>query len=572
MRAPPFRLVIWSGLALGVVVAQPPRGLAYLWFAIAVSALVGAGLFVKRPPSRDLDRLIDPFRRLRILIVRPIGRHPWITAAVLFVAVALAAGLPWAGGIPNLGLHAWHDCESNLLQARLIAEGRLSRPGLEHPDFFRTIHVLVTPIYCSKYPPGYPALMAAGLLVGCVEWIPPILVGAAIAASWLFGRRILGPWLGLLGALALATCPLVMDLGMIQMSNTLCFLLGVLILGLWASRGRDPDVPRSRRGLLIGLLLAGMLVTRSLDAVALGLVLAVAHLSIHGLRRAASWRWVAMMCLGGLPGAVGLLAYHHATTGDWLHSPYMMYERQQNYLGQFLHEKVRPPPNLESLPVNVRKVAEEFNLPAQRAHTVRHLPVAVGVRFAWLSRDLCPALLLLPLAVLPAAFRCRASGPMLGICVGYFAVYLLHAFNQPRFLAPVLVGLVWAMLAGLAGVRPRRTASLLQVLFLLMLATSAFAAIHRQATSTFDVLTRRFHDLLATLPSGPKLIFVRYAPDHSYHREFVYNQPDLDRAEHVFAHDLGEQRNPELIAAYRDRRAVFLYDEAARSMRPYPSE
>ncbi len=567
MRVPTFRLVIWCCLALGVVVAH--RASASLWFAIAVSALVGAGLFAKRPPSRDLDRLIDSFRRLRILIGRPIGRHPWLTAAVLFVAVALATGLPWSGGIPNLGLHAWHDCESNLLQARLIAEGRLSRPGLEHPAFFRTIHVLVTPIYCSKYPPGYPALMAAGLRVGCVEWIPPILVGAAIAASWLFGRRILGRWLGLLGALALATCPLVIELGMIQMSNTLSFLLGVLILGLWASRAREPGVPSSRRGLLIGLLLAGMFVTRSLDAVALGLVLAVAHLSIHGLGRAAPWRWVAMIGLGSLPGAVGLFAYHHATTGDWLRGPYMMYEQQQNYLGQFLHEQVRPPPNLDSLPVNVRKVAEEFNLPAQRAHTAVHLPVAVGERFAELSRNLGHALLLLPLAVFPAAFRCRASRPMLGLCAGYFAVYLLHAFNQPRFLAPVLVGLVWAMLAGLAGVRPRRTAALLQVLLLLLLATSAFAAVHRQTTSGFDGQTRRFHDALATLPSGPKLIFVHYAPDHSYHREFVYNQPDLDRAEHVFAHDLGAQRNPELIAAYPDR-AVFIYDEAARSMRPYP--
>ncbi|MEE8384395.1 MAG: hypothetical protein V3S01_00570 [Dehalococcoidia bacterium] len=360
---------------------------------------------------------------------------------------------------------------------------------------------------------------------------------------------------------------MVILLATIQLSNTLCFLLGVLVLGLWLGQIRVR--PTSRRGLLIGLLLAGMFLTRSFDAVALGLVLIVAQFWVAGVRSSASWRWAAAVCVGGLPGGVGLLASHHATTGDWKESPYLIYERQQSYKGQFLQEALEPPPNFGNLPVNVRRIAEEFVAPAHRAHTLAHLPVAIGERLAELSRELGHAMLLLPLVALPVLWRCRAVRPVAGLCLGYFGFYLLYAFNSPRYMAPILAGLAWAMLAGLDSVRPRRWATLLQILLVLLLATGAFITVNTLIALPLDRETKDFHDAMAPLPAGRKLIFIRYAPDHDFNREFVYNQPDLDRAERILAHDLGDERNAELIAAYGDR-AAFLYDEAAGEMRPYP--
>ncbi len=592
------RLVIWLCLTAGIVIAH--RESVSIWFAAAVSVITGVFLFARQSPFHSLDNLVTSYRGLRISIARPLSRHPWAFAAALFVVATVATALPWRAGEPYLGMNPWHDSESYLLQARLIAEGRLSRPGLEHPEFFRTLHVLVTPVLCSKYPPGYPAVMAVGLLLGCVEWVPPVIVGLAIAASWLFGRRILGTWRALLATMVLATCPLVILLGMIQISNTLAFLLGVVVLGLWAGQARGR--PTGRRGLLIGVLLGVLFVTRTFDAVALGLAIVVAqfvvtgvkvraHNSVappsrrcghrqdacatevvgHSLRRAAFRRWLVMVCVGGVPGFLALLGYHHATTGEWLTSPYLIYEQQQNYTGHFLHEPVTPPPNLESLPVNVRRTAEEFNLPFLSSHTLRHLPVGTGERFAELSRVLGGPMLLLSLAVLPVAWRCRRARTLFGICVGYFALYLVHAFNQPRFMVPILPALAWAMLAGIQGVRPRRTGTLLQMLLVVLLANGMIQTIRTLTTAKLEEPLQYFPRALAELPAGPKLIFMRYEPTHSYHREYVYNEPDMDRAERILAHDLGDKRNKVLIAAYPDRR-VYLYDEAARRMRPNAPE
>lgn len=576
MTARRIRLIFCLVLMLGAVAAA--RESAFVWFVGPAAVLAAACLLAgcrppapiphtDRPFAGELQRVVDRYRRVRIAVARPIGRHPWITALVLFLVVAVGTSLSWRHGVPNLGVHAWHDCESNLLQARLIAEGRLERPALTHPEFFRTVHVLVTPIYCSKYPPGYPAVMALGLWAGRVEWVPPILVGLAVASAWLLGRRFMGRWPALLAALTLATCPVVVLLGSIQLSNTLCLLLGVLVLGLWADQIRRG--PTRRRGLLIGLLLACMFMTRSFDALALGAVLAVAHFGVCGMRNPKSWSWIAAVCLGGLPGVIGLLAYHHATTGDWLESPYVIYERQQSYTGQFFHEALTPPPDLESLPVNVRRVAEEFTLPAQRAHTLSRLPLAVGERLAELSRELGNAMLLLPLAVLPVAWRCRAVRPMMGICVGYFGLYLVYAFNAPRYMAPILPALAWAMMGSLAGVRPRRSAAMLHILLLLLLATAACLTVVTVRSAQPHPATTRFARALATLPAGRTLVFVRYSPDHDKDREFVYNEPDLAAAERVFAHDLGAPRNATLITAHPDRR-VFVYDEASGEMRPLP--
>ncbi|MBN2563708.1 MAG: glycosyltransferase family 39 protein, partial [Phycisphaerae bacterium] len=282
MRIPRLRLLIWFVLALGIVVAH--RGSASVWLVGAVLALAAACLLINgRLPFRELDRLIVRYRRVRIALARPVGRHPWLTAAVLFVVVAVATASPWGRGIPQFGVHPWHDSASYLLEARMILEGHLVRPGLQHPEFFRTLHVLVTPIYCSKYPPGYPVIMATGLLAGHVEWVPPVLVSLAAAAVWLFGRRIVGRWSGLLAACAFATCPMILWLGTIHLSSTLSMLLGVLILGLWSVghiRGRRPGL----RGLVIGLLLSGMMLTRPFDAAALGVLVTIGQLAARGKR------------------------------------------------------------------------------------------------------------------------------------------------------------------------------------------------------------------------------------------------------------------------------------------------
>ena len=57
---------------------------------------------------------------------------------------------------------------------------------------------------------------------------------------------------------------------------------------------------------------------------------------------------------------------------------------------------------------------------------------------------------------------------------------------------------------------------------------------------------------------GKDLVVVRYGPSHEFHYEWVHNAADIDRADVVWAHDLGAAKNAELLDYFRDRRAWLL--------------
>ena len=67
------------------------------------------------------------------------------------------------------------------------------------------------------------------------------------------------------------------------------------------------------------------------------------------------------------------------------------------------------------------------------------------------------------------------------------------------------------------------------------------------------------------------LVIVHYAPDHNIHTEWVYNRANIDESEIVWAHDMGEVRNRELLNYYRDRKVWLLDpDKKPIALKPYP--
>lgn len=72
---------------------------------------------------------------------------------------------------------------------------------------------------------------------------------------------------------------------------------------------------------------------------------------------------------------------------------------------------------------------------------------------------------------------------------------------------------------------------------------------------------------------GNHLVFVRYDSDFTVHQEFVYNSPDLAAARVIFAHDLGAEKNPELMARYGGRSAWLLHVSTGDTrLETYPSD
>jgi hypothetical protein len=67
------------------------------------------------------------------------------------------------------------------------------------------------------------------------------------------------------------------------------------------------------------------------------------------------------------------------------------------------------------------------------------------------------------------------------------------------------------------------------------------------------------------------LIIVRYGPAHGSHIEWVYNRADIDAAKVVWARDMGEEQNQELLRHFSNRQVWLLCpDESALRLERYP--
>jgi hypothetical protein len=62
--------------------------------------------------------------------------------------------------------------------------------------------------------------------------------------------------------------------------------------------------------------------------------------------------------------------------------------------------------------------------------------------------------------------------------------------------------------------------------------------------------------------SGQLLVFVRYAPQHVYQSEWVWNGADIDNSRIVFARDLGAEEDAKLIQYYPKRKILLLEPDA----------
>ena len=509
-------------------------------------------------------------RGARKLAARP-------SLAILLVALAAPAIrlsiLPWRP-IPRPAIH---DEFSYLLAADTFASGRLTNST--HPlwTHFETFHVNQFPTYMSMYFPGQGMALAFGQRFLGGPWFA---VCASIglmcgAVCWMLYGWLPPGWALLGGALVVLRVGVASYWMDSYWGGALPALGGALVLGALPRIMRRPQV---RTTLLLGLGFAIFLNTRPYEGLLLSLPAAAALLAWM-LRRRAYWRLIGARVVIPLSillliTAAAMASYNARVFGNPLTPPYRINRATYAVAPVFIWQSLRPQP------VYRHEVMRRFYLEWERsvfekartwAGFLQNLSVKTGLAMAFFLGPL----LAVPLIMLPRLRRDRRWRFFAAATVVFAAGQSLNAFSVPHYFSPA-TGLVYAVLLlsmrHLRGWRYRNQPVglfLVRILPLLCAVTLAFQIVRSAGTPRKDPPRANIEHRLEALP-GPQLAIVRYAPDHDYMGEWVYNHADIDGAKVVWARDMDRDHNRQLLDYFKDRQAWLIEpDQTPPRLSPY---
>ncbi len=504
----------------------------------------------------------------------PVSRLPPGLVAVLLCLTAFAGGAWVATGVFDRVPHL-EDEVTFLFQARTIAAGRLLAPAPTRPEFFEIPFTLTRDgQWFGKYPPGYPAVLALGVLAGQPWLLNPAAAALCVGLTYLAGRRLYGPTTGLLAAALLTSSPLFLLHAGSFMSHVVALHWALLFLLLFAVvRERRSALAALAAGTVLGLLF----LSRPSTAIAVGLPYAVWAATEFIRSRGRALHYIGLV-VGFLPGAAGLLLYNVLTTGHPLRSAYEVY---------WSFDRLGFGPGLDS---------DGFHgLDEGLSNTGVMLQQLADYLFGWPAKlSLLPAALAVGLAVAALIRRARSGATVspsgrpptsplawdllhLAVVLSLIALHVAYWANKslygPRYYFEALGALVLLSARGLiqgtdvlsrlmtrlapAWQHPRRAAAIgvLVVLGALTLqAYTGFAAQElRRYTGWYGIDGAGLRQVRAAGLNNA-LVFVQHRSWIDYAPFFAENGPTLDGPV-VYAIDRGDDQNHALLRLYPGRRA-----------------
>lgn len=506
----------------------------------------------------------------------------------------VSSGAPFAVGVLTACLTWWtwgslspipvvHDESAYLLQARIFASGRWTAPGRPLPEFFEQVHVFVTPVLASKYPPGHSLALVPGVWLGLPGLVPVLLAGLSGALVFMLARRLVGWPVAALTWLFWMTAPVPLENRASYLSESTSgalWLLSLWYLLDWKERGGAGPLLRVAACVSWGIL------TRPLTMAALALPIGIFVISQAVARRA--WREIAWAAALGCVILSILPLWSMRTIGQWRTTPYREYSRiyfPYQWAGFVFDES---PPQRPLAPGLVE--FDRLFRRVQREHRVEALPRILRDRLAAIGRDMWGAgrgalflFAILGLFRMPREIAFASVSAIL-LVIAYLAyphfpawtVYYLEI--QPVLAFLTAAGLWWAVSALVAPLRPRansgdasaqrRLLPVTLMVFAIVLSSLPYAASVRWSKQQWAEYQREFQQRVASIPAGQAIVFVRYSPGRFLHRDLIANEPDLERARVWIVYDRGPEN--ERLLKLAPGRAPYLYDEARRSVLPLP--
>jgi hypothetical protein len=478
-----------------------------------------------------------------------------VAVAALIMGVRGALLPIWPKPVPRI-----YDEFSYLLMADTFASGRVTNPTPPHWEHFETMFVQLVPTYQSVYPVAQGLFLSLGMAVvghpWWGVWLEMGLLGASLC--WMLQGWLPPPW-ALFGSL----------LAVLQFGITSYWMNsywggapgaigGALLLGSWPRLALRPT-RRSAIVMTVGIILLAN--SRPWEGFwltgAVLLLLAVDYLK----KRSVEWRLFAPAVVVLLAFSILTAWYFWRVTGSALRMPYQVAFDQYAASGTFFWEPLKHPHYRHA-------VLERFYVSMATDLRAAYssgggILVTTLAKLYTIARFYIGPLVFCVFAMVPALVANKRTRRLLLCLAIVFGAMFVIAPMQVHYAGPVASILI---LTGTYALRrfwllKRRGWTvglyLLPAMSMLVLMSSVVTFLEESRSSP---PTPRAQVLAALTSTRSKhLVFVRYSPLHDIHgEEWVYNDADLQNSGVIWARDMGDEKNHQLLQAFNDRRAWMI--------------
>jgi hypothetical protein len=507
----------------------------------------------------------------------------------LLVGIIAFAGSAAIGLLQGIPAPNFQDEFSYLLAADTFSHGRFTNPT--HPMWihFESMHIIQQPTYMSKYPPAQGLVLAVGqILTGYPIVGVWVSVGFMCSAVFWMLRTYMPRQWALLGGLLAIIHPELGIAGYWAQSywgGAVAATGGALVLGGLRSLIHKPRVTAA---LILGIGLAILANSRPFEGLLLSLPVAMALLcwlvSKNGppVRLYIKKILLPLILVMGMTAA-GMALYNFRITGNVFRFPYQVHEQTYGSVPVFIWQDLPPSPQYH------HPLMKEFHLNYGRAmyNEKQTFSGFVKISFAALAMYtlLAGSVYLVPIV---AAARdlifdiWNDPWTLFAFLTYVFCILgmMFETYHNLHYFAPIVSLNFFFILLSLRLLWLRNPRVGKPVLCAVPLLAIAVLSINiRQSLTHRDELAPQFQRarLLAKLQQDSKqhVVLVRYGPNHIFEHEWVYNEADIDAAKVVWARDMDQAKNCELIH-YFENRAFWLLeidrDEDPVKLSPYPKK
>ena len=218
-------------------------------------------------------------------------------------------------------------------QAQVAAKGQVAIPSPEHEKSFLIPFVVdYNGQRFGKYPPAWPAVLALGVRFNARAWVNPLLAGLGVWLTYLLGRKIFSPGIGLLAAFLTLTSPFFLINSGTLLSHPWSYVLSAAFALAWLDtfpsilvNTTGAGIPKWLTILVAGLSLGLLALTRPMTALGVAF-----PFFIHGviiLLRGPRVDRMRVAGIGGISLGVALLffVWQYGVTGNAFLNPYTLW-------------------------------------------------------------------------------------------------------------------------------------------------------------------------------------------------------------------------------------------------------